>query len=165
MALPNDPQQTERFVAHLAGLLRTALARLALLLQLALQAVTSFTMGPASALVWAMYADVADYGEWRFGRRSTGLVYSASLFAIKTGTALSGLLLPWILARYGYLANVPQSAASLLGITLTFSLFPAGFALLKGLSLWIYPLSQPKVDEIEQALTARRAAADPASSA
>ena len=42
MALPNDPQQTERFVAHLAGLLlrllRTALARLALLLQLALQA-------------------------------------------------------------------------------------------------------------------------------
>jgi GPH family glycoside/pentoside/hexuronide:cation symporter len=134
-------------------------------LQLALQAVTSFTMGPASALVWAMYADVADYGEWRFGRRSTGLVYSASLFAIKTGTALSGLLLPWILARYGYLANVPQSAASLLGITLTFSLFPAGFALLKGLSLWIYPLSQPKVDEIEQALTARRAAADPASSA
>ena len=128
-------------------------------LQLAVQALGSFCMGPASALVWAMYADVADYGEWKFGRRSTGLVYSASLFAIKTGTALAGLMLPWILAKYGYLANVPQMAASILGITLTFSVFPAGFAILKGISLWIYPLSQAKVDQIEKDLAARRATA------
>jgi GPH family glycoside/pentoside/hexuronide:cation symporter len=128
-------------------------------LQLAVQALGSFCMGPASALVWAMYADVADYGEWKFGRRSTGLVYSASLFAIKTGTALAGLLLPWILAKYGYLANVPQTATSILGITLTFSLFPAGFAVLKAISLWIYPLGQAKVDQIERELAARRAAA------
>jgi len=127
-------------------------------LQLAVQALGAFCMGPASALVWAMYADVADYGEWKFGRRSTGLVYSASLFAIKTGTAFAGLLLPWILHQYGYLANVAQTATSVLGITLTFTLFPAGFAVLKAVALWIYPLSQPKVDEIEQALAARRAA-------
>ena len=128
-------------------------------LQLAVQALGAFCMGPASALVWAMYADVADYGEWKFGRRSTGLVYSASLFAIKTGTAFAGLLLPWILAKYGYLANVPQSATAILGITLTFSFFPAGFAVLKGIALWIYPLGKTKVDEIEKALAARRAAA------
>lgn len=127
-------------------------------LQLVVQALGCFCMGPASALVWAMYADVADYGEWKFGRRSTGLVYSASLFAIKTGTALAGLLLPWILARYGYLPNVAQTATSILGITLTFSLFPAGFAVLKAIALWIYPLSQTRVNEIEQALAARRAA-------
>jgi GPH family glycoside/pentoside/hexuronide:cation symporter len=132
-------------------------------LQLAVQALGTFCMGPASALVWAMYADVADYGEWKFGRRSTGLVYSASLFAIKTGTALAGLLLPWILAKYGYLANVAQSATSILGITLTFSLFPAGVAVLKGIALWIYPLGKSKVDEIERDLTARRAAAAPQS--
>jgi GPH family glycoside/pentoside/hexuronide:cation symporter len=106
-----------------------------------------------------MYADVADYGEWKFGRRSTGLVYSASLFAIKTGTAVAGLLLPWILAKYGYIANVAQSASSVLGITLSFSLFPAGFATLKAVSLWIYPLSRAKVNEIENDLAARRAAA------
>ena len=128
-------------------------------LQLAVQALGAFCMGPASALVWAMYADVADYGEWKFGRRSTGLVYSASLFAIKTGTALAGLMLPWILAKYDYLPNVAQSATSLLGITLTFSLFPAGFAVLKGIALWIYPLGKSKVDEIERDLAARRAAA------
>ncbi|MEY2878720.1 MAG: Inner rane symporter YicJ [Verrucomicrobiota bacterium] len=127
-------------------------------LQLAVQALGAFCMGPASALVWAMYADVADYGEWRFGRRSTGLVYSASLFAIKTGTALAGLMLPWILAKYDYLPNVAQSATSILGITLTFSLFPASFAVLKGIALWIYPLGKTKVDEIERDLAARRAA-------
>jgi GPH family glycoside/pentoside/hexuronide:cation symporter len=128
-------------------------------LQLAVQALGSFCMGPASALVWAMYADVADYGEWKFGRRSTALVYSASLFAIKTGTALAGLLLPWILANFEYVANVKQSPKSILGITLTFSLFPAGFAVLKAIALWTYPLSKTKVDEIERELTARRAAA------
>jgi GPH family glycoside/pentoside/hexuronide:cation symporter len=127
--------------------------------QLAVQALGTFCMGPASALVWAMYADVADYGEWKFGRRSTGLVYSASLFAIKTGTAVSGLLLPIILAKYGYVANVAQTSASILGITLTFSLFPAVFAVLKGVSLWIYPLGKGKVDQIERDLIARRAAA------
>lgn len=128
-------------------------------LQLAVQALGTFCMGPASALVWAMYADVADYGEWKFGRRSTGLVYSASLFAIKTGTACAGLMLPWILAKYDYLPNVPQSATAILGITLTFSLFPAGVAVLKGIALYIYPLGKAKVDEIERDLTARRAAA------
>ena len=130
-------------------------------LQLVMQGIGCFFMGPASALVWAMYADVADYGEWKFGRRSTGLVYSASLFAIKTGTALAGLLLPWILAKYGYIANVPQTATSILGITLSFSLFPAGFAILKAACLWIYPLGQRKVDQIERELAARRAMATP----
>ena len=128
-------------------------------LQLVVQAIGTFCMGPASALVWAMYADVADFGEWKFGRRSTGLVYSASLFALKTGTALAGYLLPWILAKYGYVANVAQSATSLLGITLTFSLYPAIFAGLKAIMLWLYPLSQAKVDEIENALKERRAVA------
>lgn len=125
-------------------------------LQLAVQALGCLCMGPASALVWAMYADVADYGEWKFARRSTGLVYSASLFAMKTGTACAGLLLPWVLAEYGYLPNVPQTATSILGITLTFSLFPAGFAILKAIALWVYPLSQTRVSEIEKELAARR---------
>jgi glycoside/pentoside/hexuronide:cation symporter, GPH family len=128
-------------------------------LQLAVQALGTFCMGPASALVWAMYADVADYGEWKFGRRSTGLVYSASLFAIKTGTAVAGFMVPAILHRYGFVPNISQTAAAMLGITLTFSLFPAGFAVLKGICLWIYPLSKAKVAEIERDLTARRAAA------
>jgi GPH family glycoside/pentoside/hexuronide:cation symporter len=34
---------------------------------------------------------------------------------------------------------------------------PGLFAVLKGVALWIYPLDQRRVDEVEQALAARRA--------
>jgi len=128
-------------------------------LQLAVNAVGSLCMGPTSALVWAMYADVADYGEWKFGRRSTALVYSASLFALKTGTMVGGVLLPLFLDWFGFVRDVAQTPRALLGISLAFSLGPGLFAGLKVAALWLYPLTQPKVDEIERALADRRATA------
>lgn len=116
----------------------------------------TFCMGPTSALTWAMYGDVADYGEWKFGRRSTGLVYSASLFSIKTGIMVGGALVPVFLANFGFIPNVAQTATAVLGITLAFSLMPGLFAILKGAALWIYPLDQRRVDEVEQVLALRR---------
>jgi GPH family glycoside/pentoside/hexuronide:cation symporter len=127
-------------------------------LQLALNGLAQFCAGPTSALTWALYGDVADYGEWKFGRRSTGLVYSASLFAIKTGIVAGGFLLPLFLDQFGFVRDVEQTATAILGITLAFSLAPALFATLKAAALLIYPLNQKRVDEIEQALIARRAA-------
>jgi GPH family glycoside/pentoside/hexuronide:cation symporter len=116
----------------------------------------TFAMGPTSALVWAMYADVADYGEWKFGRRSTGLVYSASLFALKTGTMVAGALLPLFLDWFGFVRNVQQSESAVLGILLAFSIVPGVFAVLKGAALWIYPLGRSEVLRIEGELRARR---------
>jgi GPH family glycoside/pentoside/hexuronide:cation symporter len=115
-------------------------------------------MGPTSALTWALYGDVADYGEWKFGRRSTGLVFSASLFAIKTGNLIGGFLLPLFLAYFGYVKDVPQTPKALLGITLAFSLVPGLIALLKAGALLIYPLNQKRVSQIERELAARRVA-------
>src|SRR5262252_9592242 len=128
-------------------------------LQLALNALAQFCAGPTSALTWALYGDVADYGEWKFGRRSTGLVYSASLFSIKTGIVVGGFLLPLFLDRFGFVRNAVQTTNALLGITLAFSFAPGLFALLKAGALMIYPLNQKRVDEIERELAARRAAA------
>lgn len=113
-------------------------------------------MGPTSALTWALYGDVADYGEWKFGRRSTGLVYSASLFSIKTGIMVGGFLLPLFLDRFGYVKDAVQTPTALLGITLAFSIVPGVIALLKAGALMIYPLSQKRVDEIERGLAERR---------
>ena len=116
-------------------------------------------MGPTSALTWALYGDVADYGEWKFGRRSTGLIFSASLFAIKTGNLIGGFLLPLFLAKFGYVKDVPQTPKALLGITLAFSLVPGFIAFLKATALMIYPLNQNRVSQIERELAARRAVA------
>jgi glycoside/pentoside/hexuronide:cation symporter, GPH family len=126
----------------------------------------TFCMGPTSALTWAMYGDVADYGEWKFGRRSTALVYSASLFSINAGIMIGGAMVPIFLATFGFVPNVAQSASAMLGITLAFSLAPGAFAMLKGIALWVYPLDQSRVDEVEHALDARRLqAASPAAAA
>lgn len=128
-------------------------------LMIAVNMLAQFCAGPTSALTWALYGDVADYGELKYGRRSTGLIYSASLFSIKSGILIGGFLVPLFLAKFGYDKTVPvQTASALLGITLAFSIGPALFALLKAGALAIYPLDQKRVDEIERELTARRAA-------
>jgi aminomethyltransferase len=57
-----------------------------------------------------MLADAADYSEWKTGRRATALVYSTSTFAQKSGVAFGGAITMWILAGFGYQANVIQNA-------------------------------------------------------
>ena len=129
-------------------------------LMVAVNLLAQFCAGPTSALTWALYADVADYGEFKYGRRSTGLIYSASLFSIKAGILIGGFLVPLFLAQFGYVKGAEtQTARALLGIAIAFSIGPALFALLKAVALMIYPLNQQRVDEIERELTARRAAA------
>jgi GPH family glycoside/pentoside/hexuronide:cation symporter len=129
-------------------------------LMVAMNVLAQFCAGPTSALTWALYADVADYGEFKYGRRSTGLIYSASLFSIKAGILIGGFLVPLFLAQFGYVKGAEaQTARALLGIAIAFSIGPALFALLKAVALLIYPLNQKRVDEIEQALATRRAAA------
>ncbi|MGA2557579.1 MAG: glycoside-pentoside-hexuronide (GPH):cation symporter [Verrucomicrobiota bacterium] len=131
-------------------------------LMLALNLFAQFCCGPTSALTWALYGDVADYGEWKFGRRSTGLIYSASLFAIKTGGVVGGFLLLLFLARFGFVRDAKiQTPLALLGITLAFSLVPGFIAFLKATMLMIYPLNQKRVDQVEQELAARRATPSP----
>jgi glycoside/pentoside/hexuronide:cation symporter, GPH family len=130
------------------------------LLMICLHAVAQFAAGPTSALTFALYGDVADWGEWKYGRRSTGLIYSASLFAIKMGSIVGNFLLPLFLVQFGYIKGASnQTTNAMLGITLAFSVMPGLFALLKAGALLIYPLDQKRVDEIERELAARRAAA------
>lgn len=127
-----------------------------LVLLYALNVVTSFVAGPTPAILWSMYADTADYGEWKFGRRSTGLVFSAAVLAQKVGLALGGALLGWLLAYWGFAANQAQAPQALWGITFLFSLLPALFALLSGLSILLYSLDDRFVKRIEQELAARK---------
>jgi GPH family glycoside/pentoside/hexuronide:cation symporter len=122
---------------------------------MALNLAGSLFAGPTAPLVWAMYADVADFGEWKFGERTTGLVFSASMFAQKFGLTIGAGLSGWLLAAFGYQANVEQSDASLLGIRLLFTFVPAGIAVMNIVVLLFYDLNDRKVAEIEQELADR----------
>ena len=118
--------------------------------------VGTFLVGPTPALVWAMYADVADYGEWKFRRRTTGLVFSAAQFAQKFGLTLGGGLSGWLLGSFGFIANIDQTETSLLGIRLMFTVIPACFAMMNILALVFYNLSDTQVQQIEIELEDRR---------
>ncbi len=127
-------------------------------LMIAVNTIGTFVYGPTAAIIWSMYGDVAAYGEYKFGRRSTGLVHSAQLFSLKTGSMIAGSLAGALLAYFGFVANEVQTERSILGITLMFSVIPAVFALIKAWAIWAYPLDAKKMAEIETALAERKAA-------
>jgi GPH family glycoside/pentoside/hexuronide:cation symporter len=122
----------------------------------ALNIFASFVAGPTPAIVWSLYADTADFGEWKFGRRATGLIFSATVFVQKVGLAVGSGMIGWLLNAYGFVPNTIQGPAALHGINLMFSLLPGVFALLAGLAIVFYGLDEPKVKQIEQELAARK---------
>jgi len=122
----------------------------------ALNVVTMLIMAPQAPLIWAMYADTADYSEWRNGRRATGLVFSAATFAQKFGIALGGGAAGWLLAGFGFVANAEQSPETLRGIRLMMSFIPGVAAAVAALAALAYGLDDRMMKRIEGELAARK---------
>jgi GPH family glycoside/pentoside/hexuronide:cation symporter len=127
---------------------------------LAVNIASMLVVGPTPAIVWSMYADCADYGEWKRGRRTTGLVFSGALFAQKSGLAIGAGLAGWILGLFGFVANATQDDTSLLGIRLMFSVVPALLTLLAASALLFYPLRAKEIARMERELASRRSGDD-----
>ncbi|MEM8678486.1 MAG: MFS transporter [Planctomycetota bacterium] len=121
-----------------------------------LQAIASMSGGPMSVLLWAMYADTADYAEWKLGRRATGLVFSASTMSQKIGWAFGTFVALQLMASVGFTANEDQAPESLRGMVLLFSLIPAGFGVVSILIATTYPLGEPMMDTITNEIKRRR---------
>lgn len=130
-----------------------------LFLMTILQFLGSATGGPLSVLLWAMYADTADYGEWKKGRRATGLVFSASTMSQKAGWAIGGVIVGYMLDAAGFLPNVTQSAKVLDSLVWLMSVVPALIGVVAFALFCLYPLNEAKMSQIETDLKARRAAA------
>jgi len=127
-----------------------------LLLIFFFQVTGSITGGPLSVLIWAMYADTADYGEWKRGRRATGLVFSASTMSQKFGWAFGAFIALNLMSQVGFSPNQVQSESSLNGLIALFSIIPAAFGLLSIIILFFYPLNDKKVEQIVNELNERR---------
>ncbi|MEG3766648.1 MFS transporter [Alteromonas sp. 14N.309.X.WAT.G.H12] len=120
-----------------------------------LQCLIGLGLGPKSPLVFSMYADTADYGEWKLGRRATAMIFSAAAFAQKLGGALAGATIGWVLASMGYVANQAQSDASQSGILLLMTVIPAFFTALSVVIAYRYSLNQSELNTIHQSLAGR----------
>jgi GPH family glycoside/pentoside/hexuronide:cation symporter len=121
-----------------------------------LQIIISFFAGMVFPLLWSMYADAADYSEFTTGRRATGLVFSASSMSQKLGWTLGGSITLWLLAFYSFEANTEQSHDTIEGIKYMLSFIPAVGALLSGIIMMFYKLSDSKMSEISNELDKRR---------
>jgi Na+/melibiose symporter-like transporter len=124
----------------------------------ALTVAGAIAYGPTIPLLWAMFADVADYFEWRTGRRATGIVFATIGFALKAGLSLGAFLLLMLLAQYGYEANQDQSEGALAGIRLCSSLYPAGLFAVCTALLAAYKINHKLTLQVSAELAQRRQA-------
>jgi len=120
-----------------------------------LEYLRAISFAPAIPLLWAMFADVADYAEWKTSRRTTGVIYATIMFSLKAGLSLGGAMAGWLLSGYGYIPNAQQTAKALLGIRMTISIFPAIFYVLIVICLLYYPISKKLNIQIQDELAER----------
>lgn len=122
-----------------------------------------FTYGITIPILWAMIADVADYSEWKSGRRATAIIFSAMMVGLKAGLSIGGALVTWILGMYGYVPKEsvaggtvvqPESVAE--GARMLVSIFPSiPFLIGVGL-LFFYAIDKKMEARIENDLKERR---------
>ncbi|MBW7839281.1 MAG: MFS transporter [Chitinophagaceae bacterium] len=120
------------------------------------QFLISVCAGSIFPLLWSMYADIADYSEWKTGRRATGLIFSSSSMSQKLGWTLGGALTGWLLAMFGFEANTMQEAGTQTGLRMMMSFIPAAGAIISAAFILTYSLSEQKMMEIEKDLNERR---------
>jgi GPH family glycoside/pentoside/hexuronide:cation symporter len=71
---------------------------------------------PTIPLIWAIFADVADYSEWKTARRFTGIVFATIGFSLKAGLAIGSASFLWIMAGFfHYDTKIPSAPEAVLG--------------------------------------------------
>lgn len=126
---------------------------------LGLQILISIATGVTLPLLWSMFADIADYSEYKNSSASTGLIFSSSSMAQKFGGAFGSALILWVLAGYGYDTSetAVQTSAAVSGLKAMMSWIPALGAFAAAAVVAFYPLTTSRMKEISAALASRRA--------
>lgn len=115
----------------------------------------SVGVGPMFAGIYAFIADAADFGEWKYGVRSEGLMASSASIGSKIGIGLGSGLTAWVLAFVGYDAAAPvQPAGVVSGIRFAYGWLGAIFSVLLLVFVWMMDVEKylPKIrqDQIQK---------------
>ena len=120
------------------------------------QFLINLTCGSTGVLVWAMYADIIDYSDWKNNRNATGLIFSASIMTQKLGWTVGGAGVGLLLGYFGFKANIAQSSTSMGGIVLMMSILPAICTLAASVMMLFYKLDNGFMTRISEELAIRR---------
>ena len=118
--------------------------------------IAKMAYAPAVPLLWTMIADSADYGEWKSGRRSTGLYFSAAVFAQKAGWGIGAAIAGWILTLTQFVPNVTQSETAITGIKLLVSVIPGILYMSCAIFMVFYKIDSKTTDLMKKELDLRR---------
>ena len=122
---------------------------------LVLTGVFGLVYGPTIPLVWAIFADVADFGEWKLGRRATGIVFATIGFALKAGLAFGGAALGWVEDAVGYNAdNVTEKSLQMFRVCN--SIVPAALFVICASVMFGLWLNKQTTRQMSDELTERR---------
>ena len=112
---------------------------------------------PTIPLIWAIFADVADYSEWKTGRRFTGMVFATIGFALKSGLALGSASFLWIMAwLFKYDTKLPGAPDAIAGYRATSSIVVGIMFAICTVLLIAYQLNKRMTIEMADELAARR---------
>jgi glycoside/pentoside/hexuronide:cation symporter, GPH family len=124
---------------------------------IAFAAINAAVYAPTIALCWAMFADVADYSEWKNGRRATGVIFATIGFALKAGLSLGSASFLWLMSMYGYAPNQPQTSRTLEGIHMCSTVYVGGLFVVCMALVIFYKINRAMTHQIADELAVRRA--------
>jgi Na+/melibiose symporter-like transporter len=122
------------------------------------QVVCSIVYAPTIPLVWAMFADVADYSEWQTGRRFTGMVFATFGFALKAGLAFGSSWFLWIMTgMFDYDTKAPATENAVEGYLFCSSIAVSVMFGICTVLLAVYQLGKDETIKLAKDLEAQRA--------
>ena len=103
----------------------------------------------SSGYIWALVPELIVYGEYKSGKRLSGLVYAMISFFFKIGMALGGIVLGFCLEYFRYVPNAArQSPEALNGILLLMSVMPAVILAVTIYFIKLYELDEKRYAEV-----------------
>ncbi len=157
--------RTGKRTLFLVSMLLTGVFTLALLIipagskyvVVGVEVLRQFSFGISGPVLWSMMGDVADFGEWKTGRRASGIVTSAVVFALWIGLTLGQAAVGELFSVYGYAAGAAtQTPEAIHGVVLTGGLYAGVCFLIAAALLVIYPLNRAENRKIADELAVRR---------
>jgi len=105
---------------------------------------------------YSILPEIIDYDELTSGTRREGAYFGIAFLIFKVSIALAPFVTGTILARVGYVPDIPQTQQTLLGIRLLVGLIPSVLFVLGLIALWIFPLNRRHCEDIVARLSATR---------
>jgi GPH family glycoside/pentoside/hexuronide:cation symporter len=110
----------------------------------------------ATGYMWALVPEVISYGEWKTGKRISGVVNALTGIFFKAGFALGGVVPGIILSMTAFdAAKTEQSATAQQGILWLVVIIPAILLLLAMFIISKYELDDAKIDQINREIEAK----------